>query len=219
MKAFLLLAVFLTSTDLPVQVEQKVPEAKKLSWEAKNPARSEWTKVALDKIRENFDRFDSAEDVGELCPNYKNLEKEEKVWVWGELISTMAFYESGWKPTAQLQEPTLGIDRVTGGTVTSEGLLQMSYGDTKWAPFCEYDWAKDKKLGSKDPKKTIFEPKNNLECGIQVLANQIGRSKKLFLGKGAYWSVIKTNSRYQKIKEIKTILKALPACRVEKEEC
>lgn len=222
MKLFLLLAAFVNSTDAAVAVEQKATEQQKvykLSWETKNPDNKAWTQIVLDKVDEQFPKLDLAEDVEQMCPNYKNLEREDKKWVWGELISSMAFYESGWNPTAQLEEPPLGIDTVTGVTVMSEGLLQMGYGDTVWAPFCRFDWEKDKKLPAKSPKKTVMKPKNNLECGIQILANQINKHKKIFVGKGAYWSVIKTNSKYQKLKEIKSRVKAIPQCHVEPKDC
>ena len=64
----------------------------------------------------------------------------------------------------------------------------------------------------KDPRKTILKPKNNLECAVGTLANQIRRDNKIFLEKRAYWSVIKIKNKHNKINDIKARVASLAIC-------
>jgi hypothetical protein len=181
-----------------------------LSWETKNSKNIEWTKITLETAERYFSKLDKVEDMEQFCPQYKNLDKEKKILVWGELISAMAFYESGWRTNVELTEISLGTDSVTGMVVASQGLLQLSYGDTKWAKWCDFDWEADKK-NPEDP--TILRAKNNLECGIGILANQVNKHKQITLsGKHAYWSVLKKDSKWKKIDGIAKMVKKLPYC-------
>ena len=83
-------------------------------------------------------------------------------------------------------------DEVTGLLVRSEGLLQLTYEDSKRYG-CDFDWAADKALPSKDPSKTILQPKNNLECGVKILANQIiVQHKSLLSPASGYWSTLQS---------------------------
>jgi len=177
----------------------------KLSWESKNPKSSEWTKIALAQIEKHFDKLDKVEDMETFCPEYKKLDKGQRINVWGELISAMAFYESGWNPNAQFTETGLGNDEITGRVLTSEGLLQLSYNDTKWSKSCQFDWELDKNNRGSHPT-TILTPKNNLECGITILSKQINKHKKVVIKKGAYWAVIKEGHQNNKTEGIKKMM-------------
>ena len=181
-----------------------------LSWETKDIKNREWTRITLAAVEKQFNKLDKAEDIEQFCPQYKTLDKEKKITVWGELISAMAFYESGWRTNVELTEISLGTDQVTGMVVTSQGLLQLSYGDTKWATWCEFDWEADKKNVD---NPTILRAKNNLECGIAILANQVSKHKLITLsGKHAYWSVLKKDSKWKKIDGISKMVKRLSYC-------
>jgi hypothetical protein len=41
-----------------------------------------------------------------------------------------------------------------------------------------------------DPGKTILQPKNNLECGVKILVNQIIVHHKPLLTPSGYWSTL-----------------------------
>jgi hypothetical protein len=43
-------------------------------------------------------------------------------------------------------------------------------------------------LKPNDPAKTILQPKNNLECGVKILVNQIIVQHKPLLTRSGYWS-------------------------------
>jgi len=69
----------------------------------------------------------------------------------------------------------------------SQGLLQVAYADMQRYG-CEFNWEMDRLLKANDPSKTILQPKNNLECGVKILANQIIVQHKPLLTRSGYWS-------------------------------
>ena len=199
----LILAIWLTTN-----IAYATP---KLSWETKNPKNSEWTAITLAAVEKRFEQLDKAGDVETFCPNYKGLTKEQKINAWGEIFSGISFVESGWRTIAELTELSLGTDSVTNLPVVSSGLLQLSYGDTKWAKWCDFRWDEDKKNGFENP--TILRAKNNLECGIGIMANQIDKRNNIVLKKGAYWSVLREGGKYCKVSKIAGMVqKSFPAC-------
>ena len=106
----------------------------------------------------------------------------------------------------------MGEDPVTGQQVHSEGLLQLSYQDGRSWDFCKFDWGKDQHLSPTDPRKSIFDPYINLTCGLGILSRQIRRHGRIVLGKGAYWAVIKSTNKRNRIAEIRQIVQGLPFC-------
>jgi hypothetical protein len=187
----------------------------KLSWETKVETSYYWTGITMAAVQKHWQTLDGAQDMDLFCPQYRTLSLEERQTVWGELFSALAYYESGWNPKSQYTEITLGIDQVTGKPLTSEGLLQLSYTDTRWATWCEFDWERDKKVATYD--LTILNPKNNLECGIGIMANQIRKHKNITLNKGVYWSTLKLEGSRTKIKEIGQMVQTrVPQCQKHK---
>lgn len=185
-----------------------------LSWESVNPNNRKWSNYLFNVISDQeLIKLDSAQDTHLFCPQYDRLTKLQKVNFWGALISGMTRYESSYKPTTRLIEQGLGNDAVTGRQVTSEGLLQLSYSDSKYHSFCRMDWSKDRKKKDTDPTKTIFDPYINLECGLKILSKQISRHGKIVIDSGAYWSVIKSGHRNEKVSEISSIVQRLSFCR------
>lgn len=185
-----------------------------LSWEAARSEGKLWSTYAFKVIREEaFADLDRAMDVDIFCPNYDSLSKDQRINFWGGLFSGMARFESNYSPVSRYHEDTMGTDPVTKLPVYSEGLLQLSYQDVQWAKYCEFDWSQDKLLSPTDPKKSILDPYKNLRCGIKILAAQVKRTREIVLSSGAYWSVIKEGSRYQKIDQIAAITQKLSFCR------
>jgi len=183
-----------------------------LAWETKSPQNIYWTGVTMAAIKKHWEVLDTAQDIDMFCPKYKTLDLEKRQTVWGEIISAISFYESGWNPKSQYTEHQLGIDQVTGLPLQSEGLLQLSYTDTRWATWCEFNWEQDRK--EQTYNLTILNPKNNLECGIGIMANQIKRKKNITLEKGMYWSTLKLEGPRNKIKEISKMVQGrAPECR------
>jgi hypothetical protein len=201
-----------TTTTMPPKAQVPDVVAPRLSWE-KYPENRAWSEFMFKIIfTEFFDKMDKAQDIERFCPKYRSLDKYRKTWVLGEMISAISKYESGWNPLSRMQETTMGIDPVTKEPVYSEGLLQLSYQDIQWAPYCAFDWSKDKALSRTSPAKTILDPYKNLYCGTRILANQIASKGKIILSSGVYWAVIKEGGKYQKIDPITSYTKALPFC-------
>jgi peptidoglycan hydrolase-like protein with peptidoglycan-binding domain len=181
-----------------------------LSWESASDTNKIWSDYTFQIIEGLFADFDKCQDIIRIRPDYQSLTKIQKINVLGELISAIAKPESSWNPTSWMFEAQ-GIDVVTGQQVRSEGLLQLSYQDKKnykELP-CRFDWNADKNLPEKDIRKTIMNPKINLEFGINILAKQIRRTGKVILINGVYWAVIKENGKYQKIDQITLMVRNL----------
>lgn len=189
-----------------------------LSWESSVAQGAKWSLMIYDIIQTEQTSLltTSVQDISIFCPRYDTLSDVQKTNFWGQLIAAMAQFESAWKPATRYVETTMGKDAVTGEQIASEGLLQLSYQDTKYTPgYCNFDWSKDKALNAvnpEDPKKTIFDPYKNLRCGLAILAKQIRSKKAIAVDNGAYWSVIKIGSSHQKIDKIAAFTKSLSFC-------
>ena len=203
-------------------LDNKVQSVPPISWEQKRgPIAKEWTKATVEGVTALFASFDKAEDSVLFCPKYKTLTKEQKITLWTEMFSAIAFFESSWDPINRMEESQTSFpdpDPVTGNPVTSEGLLQMSYQDTvnyaHWLGkgWCGFDWQKDRLRGANDPLKTILDAKINLSCGIKVMANQIERRGSVILSSGVYWAVLKRGGTYSRVEQITAMTKKVQGC-------
>lgn len=189
-----------------------------LSWEKTDSRRAEWSKFVFETVDRLFDSsFSKCTDMTVFRSDYNTLNRQQKVNVWGELISAICYYESGWNPTSRMVETTMDTDPVTGNQVASEGLMQLSYQDKKnysgkLEVECKFDWDRDKPLfrnNPKDPNITILNPFYNLEFGIGILAYQIKKYNEIILSQNVYWAVIKENGKYERINKIRNIVENL----------
>ena len=207
-----------TERPQPQPLPQPTPpspyEMSALSWESSSkPERKEWSQHLMKLVMEDWSSLlEGSDDIKQFCPRYSSLSDLQRANVWAQLFVAMARYESAYNPLSRMHETTMGTDPVTKKPVYSEGLLQLSYQDITGWKFCKFDWNKDKNLSPTDPRKTILDPFINLHCGVGIMAKQVARTGKILLGSGAYWAVIKTNSRYQKISSITATVKSLPLC-------
>jgi hypothetical protein len=203
------------SPDSPSSSEPPAYKMVALAWESsKYPERTLWSTYLQKVISEDWSKLlPGANDITSFCPTYYQLDNDERANVWAQLFVAMAKYESGFNPTSRMQETTMGTDPVTNKPVYSEGLLQLSYQDRSWAPWCDFDWTKDRSLAMADPQKTILDPFKNLYCGVGIMAKQIQSKGSIILSTGAYWAVIKSGGRYQQIGSIQGIVKSLSLCK------
>lgn len=199
----------------PPPPRQPAAEAKyPLLWEAKVKGSAAWSEYVYKVIREEEANrlMQGSDDMAKFCPRYNTLTNEERVNFWGLLISAITKYESAYSPVSRMRETTMGTDPVTGQPVYSEGLLQLSYQDTQWASYCEFDWSKDKNLSPTDPRKTILDPYKNLRCGIKIFARQVANKGLISVKSGAYWAVLIPGGKYTKVDEIAALTKKMPGC-------
>ena len=137
-----------------------------------------------------------ARDVRPFCPRFGLLSKGDKRAFWAYFFQALAGAEAGLRPTTNVRhtEPEVAVkDDVTRRMVRSQGLLQLTYMDAKRYS-CDFDWEADRKLPEKDPERTILQPKNNLECGVKILSNQLFVLHRPLFWKKGYWSTLESGT-------------------------
>jgi hypothetical protein len=203
-------------TDDPVVTPGPVTPYKPVAllWETSaKPERTKWSAYLQNIILNRWNTLlQGADDMDIFCPNFDNLSNEERANAWAALFVGVAKFESAFDNTMRFHESTMGTDSVTKQPVYSEGLLQLSYQDIKGYSFCDFDWNVDSKLSKTDPKKTIFDPYKNLECGVGIMSRQLARSGQITVSSNAYWSTLRSGGTYNKISKIAAIVKAMPFC-------
>jgi hypothetical protein len=135
-------------------------------------------------------------DVRKFCPNFYNMSETDKRVFWAYFFQALAGAEACLDPTTRVRHPErqiVRLDPVTNRVFRSEGLLQLAYQDSQRYG-CDFDWEKDRHLKGNDPSRTILQPKNNLECGVIILSNQLFQLKKPLLWKSSYWEPLRPGS-------------------------
>jgi hypothetical protein len=177
----------------PVPIESAPP----LSWEKGHPERKPWSDLTRTIAGQLLRDLDKAKDVSRFCPKYASLGAFDRVNFWAELVSVMAYFESGWKPTTVFKEPApLNNESI--------GLLQLSVSDAKNYPFCA-------PIGS---RAAIMDPLKNLDCGVRIMAKWVAKDGHITApdnsGVGRYWSVVREK---RKLPEVLAKLKGVSFCR------
>ncbi len=170
----------------PTPIDAKKAELGGKTW---NP---EWDKIVEQAIPEEMLSSQVPHDVRRFCPNFYNMSDTDKRVFWAYLFQALAGAEAGLNPQTRvhhLQPEVNKIDQVTHHPIRQEGLLQLTYEDEQRYN-CNFDWTKDRELKSDDPDKSILQPKNNLECGVKILDNQIITQRKPIVTKSSYWSTL-----------------------------
>ena len=161
----------------------------------------EWDKIVELAIPPEMVSREVPRDVRRFCPRFYEMAEDDKRAFWAYFFQALAGAEAGLKPTTRVRhtEPEVAVtDKVSGRAVRSEGLLQLTYEDQKRYG-CDFDWEHDKTLPANDPGKTILQPKNNLECGVKILENQIIEQKKPLLSQTGYWSTLRPGTVSYKV--------------------
>jgi|GEM_PF-3854982 len=186
-----------------------------LLWETSQYGSPLWSKFVFKLIRQDLasEFLPGTDDIEEFCPRYRRLSDTGKARFWSLLVSAIVKFESGFNPKTRFLEPGKKIDSITGQPVYSEGLLQLSYQDTKWAPFCQFDWVQDQQFSASDGRKTILDPYKNLDCGIRILARQIKSTQKIAAESNKnYWAVLIPGGDNSKVSEIQGITRSSLEC-------
>jgi hypothetical protein len=134
-----------------------------------------------------------ARGVRSYCPRFNSMSEADKRAFWAYTFQALAGAEAGLKPTSDVRhtEPEVAVeDTVSKRTVRQEGLLQLTYMDSKRYG-CDFDWQKDKPLPEKDPARTILTPRNNLLCGVKILENQMLTQGRPLLTQSSYWVTLR----------------------------
>jgi len=91
----------------------------------------------------------------------------------------------------------------------------LSYEDSYWRNYCDFNWTQDIQFEDDDIRKTIFDPYFNLSCGIGILTAQIKRHEKIVVKNGAYWAVIKKDHRNNKVPQIRRKIMEWDMCKIK----
>jgi hypothetical protein len=153
----------------------------------------EWDKIVENSLPADLLSEKRERAVKSLCPRFKDANIVERRTFWAYFFQALAGAEAGLEPetTVRHSEPEVAVtDPVTHRIARQEGLLQLAYMDSGRYS-CEFDWEKDKELAVHDPAKTILQPKNNLECGVRILDNQLIAKHEPLLSKSSYWVTLR----------------------------
>ena len=184
--------------------------------DSKHPERELWTKYTFSVVNSVYRKLNLARDIIKFCPNYDNLERPERVAAWSQLFASIANWESGFDPLNDTLEKfgSAGYDPVAKGLVYSDGLLQLSYQDILDYPqYCHFDIDHDRKLPRHDIHRTIFNPYNNLYCGIHIMAEQVKKQHLIVVKKDNYWATLQPGNFFEnRVKKIKRDVGQYPLC-------
>ncbi|HZD47460.1 MAG TPA: hypothetical protein VE178_01835 [Silvibacterium sp.] len=170
----------------PTPIAEKKEELGDPSW---NP---DWDKIVEEALPPEMLGPKAARDVRAYCPRFSRMSEADKRAFWAYFFQALAGAEAGLKPTTSIRhtQPAVAkLDPVTRRTVRSQGLLQLAYMDADRYG-CDFNWDKDKELPLKDPARTILQPRNNLECGVKILDNQLFTLNRPLLSHYSYWSTL-----------------------------
>jgi hypothetical protein len=152
----------------------------------------EWDTIVEKAIPPEMLSTQVPRDVKRFCPRFYEMDETDKRAFWAYFFQALAGAEAGLDPKTRVHhtQPEVSVpDEVTGMSGRTEGLLQLTYGDQKRYG-CDFDWKADRRLPAKDPGRTILRPKNNLECGVKILDNQISAQRKPLFSRSSYWSTL-----------------------------
>ena len=128
-----------------------------------------------------------------FCPRFYEMGETDKRAFWAYFFQALAGAEAGLNPNTSVRHTEPDItkrDEIRGTAVRTEGLLQLAYADQRRYG-CDFNWQTDRMLKAKDPAKTILQPKNNLECVVRILVNQVIVRHKPLLTRSGYWSTLR----------------------------
>ena len=170
----------------PTPIDAKKAELGGKTW---NP---EWDQIVEKAVPADMLSSQVPHDVRRFCPRFYDMSDTDKRVFWAYFFQALAGAEAGLNPTSRVrhtQPEVAKVDSVSKRMVRSEGLLQLTYEDQKRYD-CDFDWTKDRELKSNDPAKTILQPKNNLECGVKILENQVITLRRPLVTRYSYWSTL-----------------------------
>ena len=177
MKKILIFALLIST--IPAQAEDYA------AWKLVNKD-AEWTRISKITVKHTNLINLIPKDIDKFCPNYQNLNSDEKAKFWVGLISIVTKPESNFDPRQTYTEKTI-FDK-NGKNVVSRGLLQISQ-ESANAYGCNIQQEKD-----------LHKPEINLNCGAKILSKLVTKDQVIgtygpktnkSTGGGRYWSVLR----------------------------
>jgi len=179
----------------PAQIKPAPPTpiaVQKVELHGDDPWDPQWDVLIEENLPPELLSTQVARDVKTFCPRFNFLPDADKRAFWAYFFQALAGAEAGLTPTADVRHTESAVaivDPVTHHTSRQDGLLQLKYEDSDRYG-CDFDWKHDKGLPNHDPGKTIFDPRNNLLCGIKILRNQLIDLHEPLLTRKSYWETL-----------------------------
>ena len=170
----------------PTPIDEKKVELGGMPW---NP---QWDQIIEKALPSEMLSSQVPADVRRFCPRFYEMGETDKRTFWAYFFQALAGAEAGLNPNTSVRHTEPDVtkrDEVRGTAIRTEGLLQLAYADQRRYG-CDFNWQADRALKANDPAKTILQPKNNLECGVKILVNQIIVQHKPMLTRSGYWSTL-----------------------------
>src|ERR1700730_17785015 len=163
----------------PTPIDLKKAELGGTPW---NP---QWDQIIEEALPPEMLSSQVPKGVRRFCPRFYEMDTTDKRTFWAYFFQALAGAEAGLNPNSSVRhsEPEGAL------AMRSEGLLQLAYADHKRYG-CDFNWQVDRALKPNDPAKTILQAKNNLQCGVKILVNQIIVHHKPLLTPSGYWSTL-----------------------------
>src|ERR1017187_4847453 len=171
----------------PTPIDEKKVELGGTPW---NP---QWDQIIEKALPPEMLSKQVPRGVRRFCPRCHQMGETDKRAFWAYFFQALAGAEAGLNPNTSVSHTKAEVakrDEVRGMGMRREGLLQLAYADQKRYG-CDFNWQADRALKANDPAKTILQPKNNLECGVKILFNQIIVQHKPLLTRSGYWSTLR----------------------------
>jgi hypothetical protein len=170
----------------PTPIDEKKVELGGKPW---NP---QWDQIIEKALPPEMLSSQVPQGVRRFCPRFYEMGETDKRAFWAYFFQALAGAEAGLNPNTSVRHTKPEVvkrDEGRGLAMRGEGLLQLAYADQKRYG-CDFNWQVDRTLKANDPAKTIFQPKNNLECGVKILVNQTIVQHKPLLTRSGYWSTL-----------------------------
>jgi hypothetical protein len=175
-----------TKSAPPTPIDVKKVELGGTPW---NP---QWDQIIENALPSEMLSSQVPQGVRRFCPRFYEMGETDKRAFWAYFFQALAGAEAGLNPNTSVRHTKPEVaqhDELGGKAMRSQGLLQLAYADQKRYG-CDFNWQADRALKANDPAKTILQPKNNLECGVKILFNQIIVQHKPLLTRSGYWSTL-----------------------------
>ena len=180
-----------TKSAPPTPIDEKKVELGGTAWDP------QWDQIIEKALPPELLSSRVPQGVRRFCPRFYEMGETDKRAFWAYFFQALAGAEAGLNQNTNVrQSGRAGAkpDEVSGRAMRSQGLLQLAYADQKRYG-CDFNWQADRALKANDPAKTILQPKNNLECGVKILFNQIIVQHKPLLSRSGYWSTLQPDGR------------------------
>jgi hypothetical protein len=164
------------------------------------PAKRNWRNLVLNELKpEKYPLFfesdptkGGARDINKYCPNFSNLEVEEKKIILLRILDAMVFFESSCEVNAAAKGPN----------GEAFGILQLHLGR-------EHDYARNcKKNDSKTADRSLI-------CGMAVLHDQV-QNENLFFSSASYWDVLRPRGPSRRAYTVASHIWYYPNCQKPK---